>query len=115
VSILKSIFSFFTPKNEPIISPPCKYSAAGDWYVQTECCLDCGLPASINPTVFENNEEEGFCFMKKQPDTTIENELMLEVAESADLECIRYKGKCQKTIQKLQERNCKHLADHANK
>lgn len=68
------------PKNVP-----------GDFYVDYECCLDCQIPTDMAPDLFARDDSYA-CFVKKQPATDIELDLMVEVTEHQDMDCIRYRG-----------------------
>lgn len=68
------------PKNTP-----------GPYYVNEECiaCDACLLAA---PKHFEMNEEEGYAFVKKQPETSEEKADCKEALEACPVQAIRDDG-----------------------
>lgn len=78
-------------------------NVVGDFYVEEDCCLCCGVPQSIAPDLFASLEEHDLCFVKKQPETPDELDRMIEVMATQDLGCIRYRGKDEATVQRILE------------
>jgi ferredoxin len=70
---------------------PHKSNASGDFYVEDGCCTSCGMPMTEAPDLFEY-DQDGHCFVSKQPTTTDEVDRMMAAFEVQDIGCIRYKG-----------------------
>ena len=94
-----------TPKPHPLNAP-------GDFYVEFECCLTCGVPIDIAPELFawENARvtDEGqpvadSCYIRKQPTTPGELKKMMEVMAAQELECIRYRGSDPAIMRRIRE------------
>lgn len=67
----------------------------GDFYVEDGCCTMCQVPFTEAPELFgEYESPQGYphCFVKRQPETSIEVERMLNAIRCAELLCIRYQG-----------------------
>jgi ferredoxin len=62
-------------------------SAEGAFYVDREC-IDCDLCREIAPESFERNEEEGFSFVHRQPETDEELARCREALENCPVEAI---------------------------
>jgi ferredoxin len=62
-------------------------SAAGAFYVDREC-IDCDLCREIAPESFERNEEEGFSFVHRQPESDGERARCREALENCPVEAI---------------------------
>ena len=62
-------------------------NALGAYYVDHEC-IDCDLCREVAPENFERNEDEGFSFVAKQPESDEEKELCEEALESCPVEAI---------------------------
>ncbi|HKO18067.1 MAG TPA: hypothetical protein VJU82_04195 [Acidobacteriaceae bacterium] len=68
-------------------------SVRGDFYVESGCCISCGVPQSVAPDLVGWTEEElRQCYWKKQPVTAAELEQALKVFEGQELGCHRYAG-----------------------
>src|SRR5690349_11132443 len=83
--------------------PPHHLNVVGNFYVETDCCLACGVPQWIAPELFAPLEEHDQCFVKKQPQTPEELDQMIEVMATQDLGCIRYRGRHEATIRRILE------------
>lgn len=66
-------------------------NVVGPFYVEDGCCTSCGVPHMIAPELFSEIEQD-HCFVKRQPETVVETDAMLEVIAVADLQCVRYGG-----------------------
>lgn len=66
-------------------------NAPGKYYVDSECtaCDDC---VNTAPDFFKNNEDEGFCYVYKQPETDDEIELCEEALDNCPSEAIGNDG-----------------------
>jgi hypothetical protein len=68
-------------------------SARGDFYVESECCLFCGVPQAVAPDLVGRADDTyGLCFWKKQPETPEELEQAIAVLNGQELGCHRYAG-----------------------
>lgn len=68
-------------------------NCAGHFYVERGCCLVCGIPEMIAPTLFSESETKGgSCFVRKQPGNPTELGNMIEVLANQEINCIRYAG-----------------------
>jgi hypothetical protein len=63
----------------------------GDFYVENECCLLCGVPSHYAPGLFADDNTG--CWVARQPATPTEHAQMMTVLENQDLGCIKYRGK----------------------
>ena len=62
----------------------------GPFYIQSDCCIFCGVPQQIAPELF--GWKEGLCSIKRQPNTKGELDRIVRVLWSQDLGCLRYSG-----------------------
>jgi hypothetical protein len=56
----------------------------------------CNVPFVIAPQLFDEvKDDQGYlhCYVKRQPETEEEHGQMLEVLASAELSCVRFKGR----------------------
>ena len=67
-------------------------NAEGDFYVEHGCCTACDVPMQSAPTLFAY-DDTSHCFVKRQPVTRSECDMMFEAIRGAELKCIRYRGK----------------------
>jgi hypothetical protein len=68
-------------------------SAPGDFYVENEMCIACGMPHVVAPDLMGWTEDKySHCFWKKQPRTPQEIEQAIKVLEVQELGCHRYAG-----------------------
>jgi hypothetical protein len=66
-------------------------NADGDFYVEHGCCTSCDVPMQSAPSLFAY-DETSHCFVKRQPSTRAECDMMFEAIRGAELRCIRYRG-----------------------
>ena len=59
----------------------------GPWYVDSNC-IDCDLCRQTAPDNFERNEDEGYSFVSKQPDTEEEEQACQDAMEECPVEAI---------------------------
>lgn len=59
----------------------------GQFFVDTQC-IDCDLCRETSPENFRRNDEEGFSYVYKQPETDEERELSQEALENCPVEAI---------------------------
>lgn len=70
-------------------------NAPGQFYIENECCITCGVPVDIAPGLFAWDEEieyPGHCFVSRQPANEAEVDLVLEVMKRTEIDCLRYRG-----------------------
>ncbi len=60
---------------------------AGKWYVDTSC-IDCDVCRTTAPNNFKANEDEGYSFVYKQPETSEEQAQCEEAKASCPVEAI---------------------------
>jgi ferredoxin len=65
--------------------------ASGPFFVDTQC-IDCDLCRETAPDNFRRNDEEGFSYVYKQPETDEERELSKEALENCPVEAIGSDG-----------------------
>lgn len=90
---------------------PYKHNVPGPFYVGDGCCLRCDIPFVIAPGMFEYNNEDSHCFVKKQPENEKETGQMIRAVISSEVECIRYSGRDQEVLRRLAEAGSANLAD----
>ncbi len=59
----------------------------GKFYVDSQC-IDCDLCRETAPANFERDDEEGYSYLFKQPETAEELELCIEAMEGCPVEAI---------------------------
>jgi len=59
----------------------------GPFYVDSQC-IDCDLCRETAPDNFSRNEDEGYSYVSKQPETDEERELCQEAIEGCPVEAI---------------------------
>jgi len=62
-------------------------NAAGKWYVDSSC-IDCDVCRTTAPNNFKANEDEGYSFVFKQPETAEEQGQCDEAKASCPVEAI---------------------------
>ena len=78
--------------SQPPIAHPA--NCAGDFYVEQDCCITCGVPLVKAPGIFAWAELAGYrsCVVARQPHTPMEIHQTLSAMHSAEVDCIRYRG-----------------------
>lgn len=66
-------------------------NAKGAWYVDDQC-IDCDLCRETAPANFKRDDDGGFSFVYKQPETPEEIELSEEAMEGCPVEAIGNDG-----------------------
>ena len=87
-------------------------NAEGDFYVEHGCCTACDVPMQSAPTLFAY-DETSHCFVKRQPSTRAECDMMFEAIRGAELQCIRYRGKDNDWYRRLVSSGDLAVCDHA--
>jgi len=59
----------------------------GQFYVDSNC-IDCDLCRQTAPDNFDRNEDEGYSYVKKQPETEEEEQLCRDALEECPVEAI---------------------------
>ncbi|MGI8812474.1 MAG: ferredoxin [Pyrinomonadaceae bacterium] len=62
-------------------------NAPGRFYVDRQC-IDCDVCRDTSPANFSRNDENGYSFIHKQPETPEEVELCLEAFDACPVEAI---------------------------
>ncbi len=62
-------------------------SVAGKFYVDSQC-IDCDLCRETAPNNFKREEDEGYSYVFKQPETEEETEQCVEAMEGCPVEAI---------------------------
>ncbi len=65
--------------------------APGRYYVDTQC-IDCDLCRETAPANFQRNDEEGFSYIYKQPETPEEETLSKDALDNCPVEAIGNDG-----------------------
>jgi ferredoxin len=65
--------------------------ATGRYYVDTQC-IDCDLCRETSPANFTRNDEEGFSYVLKQPETEEEEALSKDAMDNCPVEAIGNDG-----------------------
>jgi ferredoxin len=63
----------------------------GRYYVDTQC-IDCDLCRETAPANFQRNDEEGFSYVYKQPETPEEDTLSKDALDNCPVEAIGNDG-----------------------
>jgi len=66
-------------------------NVSGKFYVDSQC-IDCDLCRQTAPANFERNEDEGFSYVSKQPETPEEHKQCIEALEECPVEAIGEDG-----------------------
>jgi ferredoxin len=75
----------------PDPSQKVRENVPGKFYVDSTC-IDCDLCRETAPDNFVRNDEEGYSFVKKQPDTPAEEAACLAALEECPVEAIGEDG-----------------------
>jgi hypothetical protein len=76
------------PAQAPTLAHP--KNVPGDFYVAAECCRLCGIPRKMAPELFASDDQA--CWVSRQPATPSDYKKMLQVMESQEFFCVRYRG-----------------------
>lgn len=94
----------------PSPTPPARPNARdGDFYVEPDCCLLCGVPEGIAPEIFETGEKH--CFVKRQPCSPYEIDRTVEAMWCSEADCIRYRGDDAALLERLARAGMSDQAD----
>jgi hypothetical protein len=65
----------------------------GEFYVEKDCCLQCGIPWHFAPDLFGADASNPGCWVARQPENAAERSRMLKVIEMQELGCIHQRTK----------------------
>ncbi len=93
------------------MSPRFEKNAPGDFYIEKDCCITCGVmhdeaPGLISWHDFGPNEQgyvSSHCYVVRQPSTPDEIAWMLNAMNAADVDCLRYAGEDPDIIQRISD------------
>ncbi len=115
----------YDSRNDKLVPPKQRPFVANKdtpFYVAEGCTL-CNAPETTAPLLIGNADEHGIetydsdkiwsCFIKKQPSTEEELELMAEAMEGSCVACLRYRGTNSSIIEFLLNNGCSELCDAA--
>jgi hypothetical protein len=78
-------------------------------YVDSSCCLTCGVPWTFAPSVFSQGQRS--CLVRRQPSGATELRRVLRVFRSQELDCVRYGGRDSRTLAILRRAGCADYCD----
>ena len=90
-------------------------NAPAGFYVESGCCLSCGVPQLVAPDLVGWVEEDTHCYWKKQPETPEELDRALKVLDQQELGCHRYAGSDPNILARVAPENCDHPAQTAER
>jgi hypothetical protein len=89
---------------------PHPQSAPGDFYVENEMCITCGVPHSVAPDLMGwADDKMSHCIWKKQPETPAELDQAIAVLEAQELGCHHYAGDDPAILKRISSEYCDHL------
>lgn len=115
LSLIERLYRMLAKRRKP--APKAEYqrsspgrahpkNVAGDFYVLDGCCLECGVPTYLAPALFsfdESNERIYGCWVSRQPTNSAEVRKMVDVIQTQDIGCIRYRGNDPAILKSLDE------------
>lgn len=91
-------------------SPEGAVADPGDFYVEADCCILCGVPEEIAPEIFETGDDH--CFVKRQPCSQEEVDRAIRAMWSGEVDCIRYRGRDGGVLDRIARAGMIGQADH---
>ncbi len=91
---------------------PTNQASTGDFYVEPDCCLLCGVPEDIAPEIFHTGEHH--CSIIRQPCSGDEINRTIRAMWSSEVDCVRYRGRDETMLERLARAGMAGQADHAN-
>ena len=76
-------------------------NAPGDFYIELDCCITCGVMHAEAPSLFGWDTSNSHCYVAKQPGTACELDQMIDAFMCSDVNCLRYGGTHRRTIDRL--------------
>jgi hypothetical protein len=84
-------------------------SVPGDFYVENQCCVFCGVPLVVAPDLVEwTDDTKTHCRWKKQPSTDGELQQAFAIFDAQELGCHRYAGRDPAIQRRIGAENCDH-------
>jgi len=80
-------------------------SAPGDFYVDSNCCITCGVPQAVAPDLV-GWSDSGVCRWIKQPSDPSEFQRAFAVFDGQDVGCHRYAGTDPEIQRRVGFENC---------
>lgn len=81
-----------------------------EFYVDSECCMACGVPQAVAPDLVGwTDESTTFCYWIKQPHTADEIDRAVRVLNSQELGCHRYSGTDPQILRRLDPEDCDYF------
>ena len=84
----------------------------GDFYVEPDCCLLCGVPEDVAPEVFHTGDDH--CSIIRQPCSRDEIDRTIRVMWSSEVDCVRYRGRNATILERLVRAGMASQADHGD-
>jgi hypothetical protein len=84
----------------------------GDFYVEPNCCLLCGVPEAIAPQIFHTGEHH--CSIIRQPCSRDEVNQTIRAMWSSEVDCVRYRGRDETMLERLARAGLSAQTDHGN-
>jgi len=82
-------------------------SVPGDFYVEYECCISCGVPQSLAPDLVAwTDEKSPHCYWRKQPATRAEFNRAIKALSAQELGCHRYAGTDPEILARIEPELC---------
>ncbi len=83
---------------------PERYSknVPGDFYVETGCCITCGVPMAEAPEFFEMDDDQ--CYIVRQPASEAETIRLVDAVGTQEVGCIRYAGDDRKVMERMRDK-----------
>jgi len=89
------------------MAKPHPQNAEGPFYVEDGCCITCGVPLEEAPGVFAWSEPGSdpalSCVVKWQPESPEDITKTLKAMISAEVDCIRYRGRNEEILRRIVE------------
>lgn len=75
----------------------------GDFFVEDTCCITCGVWELLNTDMigWDSGPDGSHCFVRRQPVTQREDDVMVEAVVMAEADCFHYQGEDIGILQKL--------------
>jgi hypothetical protein len=95
---------------ESLHLPPPLQSLDLGFYVEPQCCISCGVPQEVAPSLVGwTDESQSSCIWLKQPENRVERQQAIKVLDMQDIGCHRYAGNDPAILRLLPAQYCDHL------
>lgn len=84
----------------------------GDFYVEPDCCLLCGVPEDVAPEVFRTGDDH--CSIVRQPCSRDDIDRTIRAMWSSEVDCVRYRGRDPAMLERLARAGMASQADHGD-